>query len=462
MERLSPLDAAFIDAEDQDRHLSMAIASIAVFEGPAPSYDEFRAAIEARLPLVPSYRRKLRKIPLRLGAPAWVDDSHFDLGFHIRETALPPPGGDAELGRLMARVMGNRLDRDHPMWEYWLVKGLEHGYWALISKVHHSMVDGISGTDLYYAIFDISPDATPPVAEAIPPTPEPSTLALLTLAVREAIVLPFSDARATLVGLVHPAHVARRATATARGLRQFATALLPAPRSSLTGPISQQRRYAWARVPLEDVKAVKRGLGGTVNDVALAAISSGYRTMLLARGELPSAHMVPSLVPVSVRAPGEESIRDNRVSAMVANLPVHVADPRERYEAVRRELSDLKESGETVAGETLTTLARYVPFPLASLTRFVFRLPQREIVTVTTNVPGPQFPLYGMGRRLVAMMPYVPIAKGLRTGVSIFTYCGTMTFGITGDYDSAPDVDALARGIEAGVGELLKVAERAA
>jgi WS/DGAT/MGAT family acyltransferase len=459
MERLNPLDAAFVDAEDQDRHLSMAIASIAVFEGPAPAYDEFCAAIEARAPLVPQYRRKLRTIPFHLGAPLWVDDPHFDLRFHIRETALPEPGDEAALARLTARVMANRLDRDHPLWEYWLVKGLRHDHWALISKVHHSMVDGISGTDLYYSVFDLSPDAVAPSAELPAPEPEPSTLSLLGLAARDAALLPLRDLRAGLAGLVHPAEVARRAAVTARGLGRFGTALLPARRSSLTGPIGQQRRYTWARVPLEDVKKVKQALGGTVNDVALAAVVSGYRTMLLERGEHPAAHMMPSLVPVSVRAPGDESIRDNRVSAMVANLPVDIEDPVERYAAVRRELSGLKRSGEAAAGETLVTLARYVPFPLAALTRFAFRLPQREIVTVTTNVPGPQVPIYAMGRRLVEMLPYVPIAYGLRTGVSIFSYCGALTFGITADYDTVPDADVLAHGIEAAVGELLKVDE---
>lgn len=434
----------------------MAIASIAVFEGPAPTYEEFCAAIEARLPLVPRYRRKLRKIPFRLGAPLWVDDPHFDIRFHLRETALPHPGGRPELSRLMARVMANRLDRDRPLWESWLVKGLEDGHWALISKVHHSMVDGISGTDLYYAIFDLSPDAVPPLEELALLEPEPSNRSVLALAAREALLLPLRDVRATVTGLVHPRQVARRMATTTRGLVRFAKALIPAPGSSLTGSIGQQRRYTWARVSLDDLKSVKRVLGGTVNDVALAAIASGYRTLLLGRGEEPTPHMIPSLVPVSVRAPGDESIRDNRVSVMVAHLPVHLADPLERYGAVRREIGMLKYSGEVAAGETVTTLAGYVPFSMASLNRFAFRIHQREIVTVTTNVPGPQVPLYAMGRRLVEMMPYVPIAYGLRTGVSIFSYCGTMTFGITADYDTVPDIEVLARGIEAGVSDLLK------
>jgi WS/DGAT/MGAT family acyltransferase len=416
----------------------------------------FGGVIEARLGLVPAYRRKLKRIPFRLGAPLWIDDPHFDIHFHIRETALPSPGGDAELRRLMGRVMGNRLDRDRPLWEAWLVQGLADDRWALISKVHHSMVDGVSGTDLYYAMFDISPDAPPRTVELPPPEPEPSTLSLLALAAREALTLPLDDARATLMGFVHPARLARQVLVTARGLGGFAKALAPAHSSSLTGPIGQQRRYTWARVPLANVKQIKNVFGGTVNDVVLAAVASGYRTLLLSREEDPAPHTLPSLVPVSVRAPGDESVRDNQVSAMVANLPVHLADPLERYGAVRRETYALKHGGEAAAGEAVVKLARYVPFPMASLSRFAFRLHQREIVTVTTNVPGPQFPLYSLGRRLVEMTPYVPIAYGLRTGVSIFTYCGEMTFGITADFDTVPDIEILARGIESGVAELLE------
>jgi diacylglycerol O-acyltransferase len=241
----------------------------------------------------------------------------------------------------------------------------------------------------------------------------------------------------------------------------MAGALWPAPGSSLTGPIGRQRRYTWARASLADVKTIKRELGGTVNDVVLAAISSGFRALLLARGEEPVASMIPSLIPVSVRNEGEESIYENRVSALVANLPVHLADPVQRLADISSQMADLKESRESTAGEALVALGRYTPFPLASLfVRLAFSLPQREIVTVTTNVPGPRQPLYGLGRRLVEIIPYVPIATTLRTGVSIFTYCDQVTFGITGDYDTTPDIDVLARGIERGVSELLAAARQ--
>ena len=461
MQRLNPLDAQFVDAEDQDKHASFAIASTAVFEGPAPSYGEFLNAIAARLPLVPMYRRKLRTMPFRLGPPVWVGDPDFDLRYHIRHTALPTPGDADQLSKLIARVMSQRLDRAYPLWEYWLVDGLSEGRWALISKVHHAMVDGVSGTDLYRVVFDLSPEPSP-----LPPPPgdqptaaEPSELSLLAEGARDLAARSAAWAVALTNTLLRPDEAAEQAAVVARAVAKLADSAQPATQSSLCGPIGRQRRYTWARASLKDVKKIKRELGGTVNDVVLAAISSGFRALLLARGEEPGPHMVPSLVPVSLRAAGEENIYDNRVSVLVANLPVHLADPRQRLEAVRAELSALKASNEAAAGEALIALGRLTPYPLASLVvRLAYLLPQREIVTVTTNVPGPRQPLYAMGRKLVEIIPYVPIATTLRTGVAIFSYCDSLTFGITGDYDSMPDLEVLAHGIEDGVTELLKAA----
>jgi WS/DGAT/MGAT family acyltransferase len=458
MKRLNPMDAQFVDAEDQDGHASFAIASVAVFEGPAPSYGEFLSAVAARLPLVPMYRRKLRTVPFRLGAPVWVDDPNFDLRYHVRHTAVPAPGSAGELSNLIARVMAQRLDRDYPLWEYWLVDGLSEGRWALISKVHHAMVDGVSGTGLYRVIFDPSPEPLPPPPADDRPVPaEPSALSLLTGAAVDLAVWPARGALALTSALLRPAETARQAAETARAAAKLATSARPATRSSLSGHIGRQRRYAWGRASLDDVRKIKRELGGTVNDVVLAAISGGFRAFLLARGERPGPHTVPSLVPVSLRAAGEEDIYENRLSVLVADLPVHLADPVQRLDAVRAELSALKASNEAAAGTALIALGRLVPYPLASLAvRLAYRVPQREVVTVTTNVPGPRQPLYAMGRKLVEIIPYVPIATTLRTGISIFSYCDSVTFGITGDYGSTPDLEVLAHGIEEGVAELLK------
>jgi WS/DGAT/MGAT family acyltransferase len=232
-------------------------------------------------------------------------------------------------------------------------------------------------------------------------------------------------------------------------------------RSSLSGNIGQQRRYAWTRASLEDIKTIKREFGGTVNDVVLAAISSGFRALLLSRGEEPQPHEVPSLVPVSVRVPGDERGFGNQVSATVSNLPVHVADPVERLAAVRAEQDSLKASHEAMIGQALVALGRYSVYPLTSwLIRKAFSLPQREIVTVTTNVPGPREPLYWMGRQVEDIFPYVPIASTVRTGISIFSYGDNVTFGITADYTANPDLDVLARGIKHGVSELLQAARQ--
>ena len=457
MEQLKPLDAAFVDAEDADSDASFAIGSIAVFEGPPPTYDEFVGALYGRLPLVPQYRRKLRKVPLGIGPPVWVDDPDFDLRYHVRQTALPWPGGHEQLEQLMARVMTQRLDRDYPLWEYWLVEGLDHDRWALITKIHHCMVDGVGGADMYRAILDISPEpaALPAIWDDHPPL-EPSGLMLAALAAANAILLPVHGAGAIRRALADPGHAVRQAASTVRGLARYARALPPAPRSSLSGSIGRQRRYISAEVPLDDVKTIKNELGGTVNDVFLAATAAGFRRLLLARGEQPAPAMVRSLVPVSVRQAGEESVYENRVSALVADLPVDISDPVERLRAVVSQMTALKASSESEAGEAFVGLRRYTPFAIASLfVRAVFSVPQREIVTIATSVPGPQIPLYGLGRRLVQIFPYVPIATTMRTGVCVFTYGGHATFGITGDYDTTPDLDVLARGIEAGISELL-------
>ena len=463
MDRLEPLDALFVEAEDEDENTSMAIASIAVLEGPAPSQKEVLALVQSRLPLVPRYRQKLRTVPFRLGRPVWVDDPDFDLSYHIRRTALPEPGGDQQLAALMARVMSHRLDRDHPLWEYWVVEGLARDRWALISKVHHCMVDGIGGADLYRLLTEVSAEPEQPPADLADKevAQPPSAVALVTHAAVDMARLPLRQARVLSGAVVDPGGAIRQAAVVARALARLSPSVRPAVASSLSGNIGKERRYAWARASLDDVKTIKREFGGTVNDVVLAAISSGFRALLVERGEPLEPHEVPSLVPVSVRAQDDEGGFGNQVSATVADLPVQIDDPVERLTAVRTELDSLKASNEAIIGQALAALGRYSPYLLASwLARGAFALPQREIVTVTTNVPGPREPLYWMGRRLEEIIPYVPIASTVRTGIAIFSYDGNIVFGITADYAANPDVDVLARGIEHGVSELLLAAER--
>ena len=465
MDRLKPLDAVFVDAEDEDENTSMAIASIAVFQGPAPAHKEVMALIAQRLPLVPRYRQKLRTVPFRLGRPVWVDDPDFDLGYHVRRTALPEPGEYRQLADLMARVMSHRLDRSHPLWEYWVVEGLAQDRWALISKVHHCMIDGVGGADLYRVIMEPASSPGQPPGSASPEDPPadqpPSAISLAARATADIAQLPLRQARALSGAVADPGGTIRQVVGGAQAVARFAPSLWPAARSSLSGNIGQQRRYAWTQVSLEDIKVIKREFGGTVNDVVLAAISGGFRALLLDRGEQPEPHEVPSLVPVSVRPPGDSGSFGNQVSATVTNLPVHNADPVERLIAVRAEQDSLKASHEAMIGQALVALGRYSLYPVTSwLVRKAFLLPQREIVTVTTNVPGPQQPLYWMGRRLEQIIPYVPIASRVRIGISIFSYDGSVTFGLTADYAANPDLDVLARGIEHGVSDLLLSARR--
>ena len=459
MDRLQPLDAVFIEAEDEDENTSMAIASIAVFQGPALAREEVMGLIADRLPSVPRYRQKLRTVPFRLGWPVWVDDQDFDLGYHVRRAVLPAPGEYRQLADLIARVMSRRLDRGHPLWECWVVEGLARDRWAMISKVHHCMIDGVGGADLYRVIFGLGGEPGQP-SGTLPAEP-PSALSLAAQAAADMALLPLRGARAVGAAVTDPRGTVRRAAGMAQAVARFSPSLRPAIASSLSGDIGKRRRYAWTQASLDDVKTIKREFGGTVNDVVLAAISGGFRALLLSRGEEPRPHEVPSLVPVSVRAPGEQVGFGNQVSATVTDLPVHIADPVERLAAARAEQDSLKGSHEAMIGQALVTLGRYSAYPLAAwLVRRVFGLPQREIVTVTTNVPGPRQPLYWMGRRLEEIMPYVPIASRVRIGISIFSYDGTVTFGITGDYAANPDLEVLARGIEHSLAELLLAAEQ--
>ena len=462
MDRLTPLATAFLDAEDVDARSSLAIGSLAVFEGPAPSFEEFVELIAGRLPLIPRYRQKLRTVPFGLAAPAWVDDADFDIRWHVRNTALPAPGGREEIGRLMSRVMSRRMNRDRPLWEYWFCEGLSDGRWALLSKLHHCLVDGVSGTDLYQLVLDPTPTPRPSVPDTWAPADSPSTTAATARAAWELATSPLAAVRAVASSLAAPRQLGRIASETVRGLLTMSSALRPVEHTSLTGPLEGSRRYTWTDISLEDVRAVRKSYGVTVNDVALAAVSGGFRLLLMSRGEEPDAHALRSLVPVSTREPGAESIPDNRVSLMLPYLPVDLADPVERLRAVHERVRGLRAHHEPEAGGSITTAAELAPFPpIAWGIRLGMRLPQRQVATVTTNVPGPRTTLYALGREAQEMLPYVPIADRVRIGVAMFSYRDTLTFGITGDYDTAPDLQVLADGIFSSMAELLATAQLA-
>jgi diacylglycerol O-acyltransferase / wax synthase len=456
MERLSLLDASFLDAEDGDPRTSMAIASAAVFGGPVPSRREFVDALRLKLPHIPRYRQKVHRVPFNLHRPVWVDDQDFDIDYHIRRIALPAPGGDEELAALMGLVMSQRLDRDHPLWEYWIVEGLADGHWALISKLHHCMVDGVSGTHLYSVICD---GQVAGVDEPWRPGPRPSPVRLVADAALALAVDPLGQARRALELTRDPRAFAGRVSATARGLGALTSSLRPPSPTSLTGSLGRQRRYAAVRASFADLRTIKTRYGCTVNDVVLAAIAGAYRRLLLSRDERPDARAVRSLVPVSVRAPGEEGQYENQVSLLLPFLPVHIADPVTRLLAVHKDLAALKAGGEADAGKELSRLGDHELYgPLALGLRALFAMPPRTVTTVTTNVPGPREPLTLLGRPLLEILPYVPISTMIRTGVAICTYHDRVAFGVTADYTSVPDLALLARGIEEELDLLVKAA----
>ncbi|HKH88506.1 MAG TPA: wax ester/triacylglycerol synthase family O-acyltransferase [Acidimicrobiales bacterium] len=460
---MSPLDATFLHVEDGVSH--MHIASTLIFDGPAPRYEELLAMIAGKLQLVPRYRKVVQFVPLQLGRPVWVDDAHFQLEYHVRHTALPSPGGVEELRRLIGRVMSQQLDRNRPLWELWMVEGLGNGQWAIMSKVHHCMVDGVSGTELLTVVLDLLPD--PPRPEPAPwhPQAAPSPAALALEAVGEMAVSPFEQMRAVRAATRVPRHALQQARQAGQGLAGLAGLIRPTAASSLNGPIGPHRRYAWAATSVDDIKRIRKGVGGTFNDVVLAAITGGFRRLLEARGE-PVDRVLRTMVPVSVRprddrgvAVGDGSLA-NKVSAMFAELPVGLSDPVERLHAVSTQLANLKESRQAVAGEALTSLSGFAPPALLALgARIATKAAQRNVNTVTTNVPGPQMPLYVLGRKMLSAYPYVPLAGQIRIGIAIFSYDGHVTFGVTGDYDTAADIEVLCQGIEEEMAVLLEAAD---
>lgn len=454
MERLSSQDSSFLHLEDPVSH--MHIGTVAILEGPPPQYDELAERVRANLPLAPRYRQKVHFVPFALGRPVWVDDPHFNLSYHLRCTALPEPGGDEQLRLLVGRVMSQQLDRHKPLWEMWMVEGLSENRWVLLTKVHHSVVDGVSGAELVSAILDNEREPEIQPVEHWHPERQPSGPELAVRALGSRALSPYEGVRSALGS---PRAAAGRTAETVQGLLTMSGILRPPSASSLNGPIGPHRRWDWARSRLSDVKRIRNAFGGTVNDVVLTAIAGGFRDLLASRGER-TDRTVRSLVPVSVRSAEEKGEYNNRVSAIFADLPLGIEDPVERLSSVHRQMERLKHSHEAVAGDVLVGLSGFAPAMLLSLgLRAATHVPQRNVNTVTTNVPGPQRPLYAAGRRMLECFPYVPLAGHVRVGVAIFSYDGGLGFGVTGDYDKAPDIEIVCRGIERAMAALVEAAE---
>ncbi len=463
MDRLGVLDSEFLNIEDGIAHLH--IAGISVFEGPTPPAGGVERLIGSKLDRIPRYRQRVRPVPLELGRPVWVDDPHFDLSYHVRRTALPSPGGDAELCTLMGRVMSQALDRNRPLWEAWVVENLADGRWAMISKVHHCMVDGIAGVDLLTVLLDAERDVELPTPPHWEPASEPSGPAMVLDAWWGLAGDLLADARRLPLAVRRPGHALRQMGEVGVGTVRFLRHLTSTPPLDIEGRIGPDRVYAHSEVSFADVRIIRDAFGGTVNDVVLAAVTRGFRELLLAGGEDPGGAVLRTLVPVSLRDADARGVPDNRVSALLLELPLALTDPVERLQAVHARMHELKRSHMAEAGRIVSDLGDLAPPMVVGTvtrlaTRLIHLLPQHSINTVATNVPGPQFPLYCLGRRMLAYYPFVPISHGVRIGTAILSYDGHLAFGVTGDFDAGPDVDLLATAIADGIVELRELALR--
>ncbi|HWH43267.1 MAG TPA: wax ester/triacylglycerol synthase family O-acyltransferase [Thermoleophilaceae bacterium] len=457
-DRLTGLDASFLHLEDKAAH--MHVASVMLFDGEAPAYDDFVEGLESRLHLVPRYRQRLAFVPWGQGRPRWVDDPSFNLRYHVRHTALPEPGGEDQLRALAGRVFAQQLDRDKPLWEIWLVEGVEGNRFALLAKTHHALVDGVSGVDIVTVLFDTKPepDAPPATAERWLPRPLPSSAQLLAEALVERATAPGEVVRSARALLRAPRQIARSAVDSLVAVGALArVGLAPAPDTPYNRPIGPHRRFTWVRASLDDVKAIKASLGGTVNDVMLATVAGALRRHMLRRGVKLEDTVLRAMVPVSVRSEGERGALGNRVAAMMAPLPVGVPGADERFAAVAEAMTGLKESGQAVGAQVLTQLSGFAPPTVMSqAARLSSR--QRFFNLVVTNVPGPQFPLYLMGHELREAFPMVPLAQNQGLGIAIMSYNGRINFGLVGDFDVVPDLDELAHDVRDELSALADVA----
>jgi diacylglycerol O-acyltransferase len=452
MDWMSPMDASFLHIEGPSN--PMHIGGVSIFEGAAPPFGRLEEMVAGKLSLVPRYRQKVRFVPLGLGRPVWVDDPHFNLSYHLRHSALPPPGSDEQLRRTAARIFAQHLDRGKPLWEIWMIEGLDQSRWALLSKVHHCMVDGVSATDLMSLMFGGEEAAA--AAGAWEPEPEPSGVELVARTLTHRALNPSEQLRSVRAMARAPRTSLGQARDLVRGMVSGARVLRPLGGSSLVGPVGPHRTWSWGHLRLSDVKSVRAELGGTVNDVVLTVVSGGLRDLLESRGEPVADRTIRTLVPVSVRRPGERGVYNNRVSAMFAELPIGLADPAARLDAVRAQMDGLKQSKQAVAGDVLTSLSGFAPPMLLALgARLAAHSPSLGLQTGITNVPGPQQPLHTLGRRLLESFPFVPVIGKVRISIAIFSYDGGLYLGVTGDYDSSSDIDILTAGVERSMAELL-------
>ncbi len=459
-DRLTALDSTFLHLEDNST-AHMHVASVMVFEGTAPTPQELVDHIVSRLHLVPRYRQRLAYVPYGQGRPVWTDDPHFNPRYHIRHTALPKPADDEALKQLAGRLFSQRLDRSKPLWEIWLVEKMAGDRFALIAKTHHALVDGISGVDITTVLFDTAPDPVPTSRPPVPWTakPLPGQAKLLGEALRERATMPSEMARGARRLLRAP----RRAVSqVVDGLQSIGATTIagvkaPAPDSPFNVEIGPHRRYTFIDADLGQFKAIKDSLGGTLNDVVLATVSLGLGRYLRREGHDTDGLELRAMVPVSVRADSDRGALGNQVAAMWAPLPVGVQNAAECLRQIARAMENLKASGQAVGAQVLTNLAGFAPPTILSqAARLQAR--QRFFNLVVTNVPGPQFPLYVLGRRLRVLYPVVPLAQRQALGIAVMSYDGHLGFGLLGDFDALPELESIAADLRWAIGSLARAA----
>jgi len=476
LDRLTAVDASFLHQEGANSH--MHIGGLTLLEGPAPAREDFLEQIRRRLHLVPRYRHKLAYTALDSGRPVWVDDPNFNLEFHVRHTALPAPGSWEQLRNLTARIFSQGLDRSKPLWEMWLIEGFEQNEeegpgspaagglrhppsrFALISKTHHSLIDGIAGVDLATVLFDVSPEPAPlrHSGRAWEPHREPDSSELVAVGLRGAMRAGVEMAGAALGALTHPERTLERAREAVEGVGEIVWAgLNPAPATPLNVQIGPHRRFVGVAANLEDFKLVKNVLGGTVNDVVLTVVTGALRSFLIARGVRTEGTEMRALVPVSVRTVGERHETGNRIAAMRGPLPVYIADPLQRLRFIRHAMDGLKESKQALGAEVIAGAQNFAPPTiLAQASRLNFST--RLFNLIVTNVPGPQFPLYVLGRRMERVFPVAFLPENHALAVAIMSYDGEMNFGLLGDFDALPDLDSIGESIATELATFVEIA----
>ena len=451
-DRLSPLDASFLFVEESTT--PMHVGGLMTFDD-TPGFDaaRFVAQIGERLAGVPRYRQKIREVPVHLGLPVWVDDPGFELDYHVRRSALPAPGSDAQLRELVGRLMSRQLDRARPLWEIYLVEGLSDDRFAIVTKIHHAMVDGLSSIDVGTVLLDVTPTPRESPPDDWHPAPEPSGLELAAGAVQEQLLRPqlmFGTAQRALLDVRSVVRTGGAMLAAAR------SASRPAPANPLNAPIGKQRRYGTSAGALDEYKAIRKAYGGTVNDVVLAVVTGALRRWMTTRGEpVRATTTVRAMVPVSVRARSTGGRLGNQISAYFVDLPVGEPDPVARLESVTAAMAGHKSSGQAIGASALIGLVGLATPTLHSMSaRLTSSMSSRVFNVVVSNVPGPQFPLYAMGARMRDMYPVVPLAKGQAVSIGITSYDGGIFYGLNADRDAMGDVDVLADAIGASLDEL--------